>query len=86
MLYEVYFSPVKLERRGNRFYVELDMLFNCGHINGDACLAVTPMLVKTSPCLELPSVMIAGRSRYRAFRFYLRSVEQSKSILSCYKI
>lgn len=69
------FASVLLECRGSHFSVGLDLLSLSGHIGDNASHMFVPVLVDLTDGarrLELPSVLVAGRRRYRAFRWFMR--------------
>lgn len=80
----VHFTPSWLERRSDRFNIGVDMLFTCDAITDNACYMFTPVLAGEDCHIELPSVLVAGKGRYRAMRWALWG--STRRILRHYRI
>lgn len=60
------------------------MLFTCESVSGDQSLSFTPVLSGEGQRLELPSVLVTGRSRYAALK---RAIGRfGKETLDIYRI
>lgn len=78
------FTPLSLHKQGGDFCIELDMLFTCEQVGKNQSLVFTPVLTDECHRLELPSMLIAGQSRYWSLRWALWG--SVRSILLHYRI
>lgn len=64
----VKFVPGSMDQKGSRFYIEADMLFVFRSVANDTSYMFTLVLCDETHRLELPSVLVAGVSRYRILK------------------
>lgn len=84
LMCQIEFSPVSLKQSGSRFYIEADMLVSCNSVGDDASHMFVPILSDGEHRLELPSVLVAGKKRYRSFRASMWGL--GRNLLQGYKI
>lgn len=81
---QIEFVPVSLKQKDSHFYVEVDLLVVCNHVNDDASHMFVPLLSNGNHRLELPLILVAGKNRYRSFKLSMWGL--GRNLLKGYKI
>jgi len=65
---QITINPRELNQKGDSLRINLDVDFSGLVMENDRSLSLIPMLVSNSEELELPSILINGRTRHKAYK------------------